>query len=73
MSKEMMKMKANLGIVDRVLRFALAFWWLAPWAPQYNASWANWAVTIIGWIALIESFIGYCWLHDALEIHNKDH
>ena len=26
---------------------------------------------IVGWIALAESFLGYCWLHSALGIDNK--
>ena len=61
----------NLNSVDRVLRFALAFWWLGPWAPGYAAGWANWLVLIVGWIALLESFVGFCWLQKTLGIHNK--
>ena len=64
-------MKQNLGKLDRGLRFALAFWWLGPWAPQYNISWVDWAIFIVGWISLVESFIGYCWLHNLFGIHNK--
>ena len=64
--------KQNLGIVDRILRFALAFWWLGPFAPQYSAVWANWIILIVGWIALIESFFGWCWLHDLFGIHHKN-
>ncbi len=59
-------MKQNLGAVDRVLRFALAFWWLGPWAPQFGAGWANVLVLIVGWVALVESFIGWCGLHKWL-------
>ena len=62
----------NLGIVDRILRFVLAFWWLGPFAPQYSAVWANWLILIVGWIALIESFVGWCWIHDILSIRNKN-
>lgn len=65
-------MKHNLGKLDRILRFAIAFWWLGPWAPAYPAEWVNWVIFIIGWIALIESFIGWCWLHTAFQIDNKD-
>jgi hypothetical protein len=65
-------MKQNLGKVDRVLRFALAFWWLGPFAPQYSAGWANWLIAIVGWIALVESFFGWCWLHNALGVYNKN-
>jgi hypothetical protein len=64
--------KQNLGKVDRILRFALAFWWLGPWAPFYTASWANLLTAVIGWIALIESFLGWCWLHNIFHINNKD-
>ena len=64
-------MNQNLGKVDRVLRFALAFWWLGPWALQFSATWANWLVTIVGWIALVESFLGWCGLHSLLHINNK--
>lgn len=59
-------MRQNLGKVDRILRFALAFWWLGPLAPQYSAVWINWLIAAVGWIALAESFLGWCWLHKAL-------
>ena len=65
-------MKQNLGKTDRILRFALAFWWLGPWAPQFGMEWANWVILIIGWIALVESFYGWCWLHTFFNINNKD-
>ncbi len=65
-------MKQNLGVVDRILRFLLAFWWLGPWALRTNTGWLNWVIVIIGWIALIESFTGYCWLHDSFRINNKN-
>lgn len=65
-------MKQNLGRVDRILRFALAFWWLGPFAPQYNINLIDWVVFIVGWIALIESFIGYCWLHNLFGIDTKN-
>ncbi len=65
-------MKQNLGIVDRVLRFALAFWWLGPWPLRFNLEWMNWIIIAIGWIALIESFIGYCWLHNLFGMNSKN-
>jgi hypothetical protein len=65
-------MKQNLGKLDRILRFALAFWWLGPFAPVFSAAWANWVVLIIGLIALFESFAGWCWLHTLFGINNKN-
>lgn len=65
-------MKQNLGKIDRILRFALAFWWLGPWAPVFSATWVNWIVIIVGLIALLESFTGYCGLHSFFGINNKN-
>ncbi|MBI2147267.1 DUF2892 domain-containing protein [Candidatus Woesearchaeota archaeon] len=64
--------QSNLGKTDRALRFLLAFWWLGPWALQYETAWVNLVVVVVGWIALVESFVGYCWLHDVLGIKNKE-
>jgi hypothetical protein len=64
-------MKQNLEVVDRVLRFALAFWWLGPWALSFNNQVLNWIMIIAAWIALLESFLAYCWLHDLFGIHTK--
>jgi len=63
--------KANLGPLDRILRFALAFWWLGPWAPVYPYPLANGLIVAIGWISLLESFVAWCWLHDLFGIHNE--
>lgn len=63
--------KQNLGTVDRVLRFALAVWWLGPWAPEYKNESVNWVMFIVAWIALVESFISYCWLHEMLGLGKK--
>ena len=65
-------MKQNLGKTDRVLRFLLAFWWLGPWAPVYDANWANLLIAFVGWVALVESFAGWCWLHTFFRIDNKN-
>lgn len=65
-------MTRNLGKLDRILRFALAFWWLGPWAPRYESGLANMLIFIVAWIALAESFAGWCWIHDACRINNKD-
>ncbi len=76
-------MKQNLGKLDRIFRFGLAFWWLGPWAPQFSLNggfstiWfnsmilMNWLVVAVAWIALFESFVGWCWLHTLLNINNK--
>jgi len=64
--------KQNLGKLDRIFRFVLGIWWLGPWAPQFVAPWANWIILIVGWIALIESFVGCCCLHDWFKINNKN-
>ncbi|MEM4254022.1 MAG: DUF2892 domain-containing protein [Candidatus Woesearchaeota archaeon] len=66
-------MKQNLGKVDRTLRFILAFWFLGPFAPRFwHCGWANVLIALIGIIALIESFIGYCPLMHWLNIDSKD-
>ena len=70
-------MKSNLGQLDRILRFALAFWWLGPWAPSFPYEmdpygWANALIFVVGLIALIESFVGWCWLHTAFRIDNRN-
>lgn len=64
--------KQNLGKLDRILRFALAFWWLGPLAPFYDAQWLNIGVAFVGWIALIESFTGWCGLHTIFRINNTN-
>ncbi len=64
--------KTNLGKLDRILRFALAFWWLGPWAPQHGLLWVNWIIVVVGWIALAESFLGWCLFHQLLSINNKN-
>lgn len=64
--------KRNLGSVDRVLRFALAFWWLGPWAPSYSSELVGGLIFFVGWIALLESFIGWCWLHTLFGIDNRN-
>lgn len=65
-------MKQNLGKLDRIFRFALAFWWLGPWKPVFFPAWVNWLVTLVGWVALVESFGGWCFIHHWLGISNKN-
>jgi hypothetical protein len=64
--------KQNLGKLDRIFRFLLAFWWLSPWAPTFAATWGNWLILILAWVFLVESFIGWCPLGSALGITNKN-
>lgn len=64
-------MKQNLDTTDRVLRFLLGFWWLGPWAPLFQWNLLNWTVFVLGWIALIESFLGWCWIHNLLHLNHK--
>ena len=64
-------MKRNLDTTDRVLRFLLAFWWLGPFAPVFAWNWLNGIILIIGWVALIESFLGWCWIHRLLNLDMK--
>lgn len=64
--------KQNLGKLDRVLRFALAFWWLGPWAPSYPYETINQLLFVIAWIALLESFTAWCWIHSVCKIDNKN-
>lgn len=65
-------MNQNLGRLDRILRFALAFWWLGPWAPKYDIELVNLAIAFVAWIALVESFWGWCWIHKLLGIDNRN-
>jgi len=65
-------MKQNLGKLDRILRFALAVWWLGPWAPQFDGNAYNTLIAVVGWIALLESFSGWCWLHKMFRINNTN-
>mgnify|MGYP001576580472 FL=1 len=65
-------MKQNLGKLDRILRFALAFWFLGPFAPYYGIKWVDGLIFVLGVIALVESFVGWCLLHHLLKINNKN-
>lgn len=65
-------MKQNLGKLDRIFRFVLGIWLLSPLAPAFGIVWLNWALLVLGIIALIESFIGSCWLHTLFGINNKN-
>ena len=65
-------MKQNLGKIDRIFRFALAVWWLGPWAPQFDASGANLLIAFVGWVALAESFFGWCGLYRLFGINNRN-
>ncbi|HIH10669.1 TPA: DUF2892 domain-containing protein [Candidatus Woesearchaeota archaeon] len=62
----------NLGKLDRIFRFGLGIWWLSPLAPQFNVNGVNWIIFIVGWIALAESFAGWCLIHKLIHINNKN-
>ena len=64
-------MKGNLRNIDRILRFALAFWWLGPWAPAFSIPLVDWAIFVGAWIALFESFSAWCLLHTWFGIDNR--
>ena len=66
-------MKQNLGMLDRIFRFALAFWWLGPWALRTGIVVLDWIIIIAGVIALFESFVGWCVVHDLFKINNRNH
>ena len=64
--------KQNLGKLDRVFRFVLGIWWLSPLAPLFSNEWGNLIIVVVGWIALAESFLGWCFLHGLFGIDNKN-
>ncbi|MBI4433532.1 DUF2892 domain-containing protein [Candidatus Uhrbacteria bacterium] len=65
-------MKKNLGNLDRIFRFVLGVAWLSPLAPQFDGSVYNTLVVIVALIALVESFLGWCWLHTVLHIDHTN-
>ncbi len=64
--------KQNLGKWDRIFRFVLGFWWLSSMAPTFPWTWLNWVIYAVAWIALAESFLGWCGLHNLLKINNRN-
>ncbi len=64
-------MKQNLGSIDRILRFILGIWIIQLLLPSISQPLLWWVMMIIGVIALVESFIGYCWIHSALKLGAK--
>lgn len=62
----------NLGKLDRIFRFVLGMMWLSPFAPQFDNNAYNIIIFVVALIALLESFIGWCWLHSAFGIDNKN-
>ena len=62
----------NLGKLDRIFRFVLGILWLSPMAPQFGVEWANIIIVIVALIALLESFLGWCWLHRLFGIDNNN-
>jgi len=68
----MLLVKQNLGKLDRIFRFVLALWFLSLFKPRLGVPWADWLILFVGLIALVESFTGWCGLHDWLGINNKN-
>ncbi len=64
--------KQNLGKLDRIFRFVLGIWLLGALGPYFGVAWADGLVLILGLIALLESFAGFCWLHSLFGINNKN-
>ena len=62
----------NFGKLDRIFRFILWIVWLSPFAPQFDNSAYDTIILVVALIALIESFLGWCWLHTAFHIDNKN-
>lgn len=67
-------MNQNLGKLDRIFRFVLGIWLIKD--PDdllafASLDWGTRLILIIGLIALLESFAGWCWLHKALGL--KEH
>ena len=65
-------MTQNLGRLDRILRFALAFWWLGPIAPSFGIPLVDWAIFLVALIALFESFSAWCLLHSLFGVDNRN-
>ncbi len=65
-------MNHNLGKLDRIFRFVLGMAWLSPFAPKFDGDVYNAIIFIVALIALVESFFGWCWLHTAFRIDNKN-
>ncbi len=65
-------MTQNLGKLDRIFRFVLGIVWLSPLAPQFDGSVYNTLILIVAVIALVESFLGWCWLHTLFHLDNKN-
>ena len=68
-------MKQNLGKLDRIFRFILGIWIIR--SPEVLLhvryfEWGSLTLLAIGVIALLESFVGWCCLHDWLRINNKN-
>ncbi len=63
--------KQNLDWADRILRFALAIWWLGPFAPAFASPMLNTLVYLLGWLALFESMFDWCWLLENLGVKRK--
>lgn len=66
-----MCIKQNIGNIDRIFRFVLGIWILQMVLPVVSQPLWWWLLLILGVGALLESFSGYCWLHEKLISKNK--
>jgi len=65
-------MKQNLGKLDRILRFIFGVWAIQFVLPMLKNELLWWIVLVLALIALLESFIGKCRLHNLLKIDLKN-
>ena len=64
-------MKTNLGKLDRIFRFVLGIWIIQWVLPSVTNTILWWVLVVLALIALLESFIGYCWIHQVCGINTK--
>lgn len=65
-------MKCNLGKLDRIFRF-ITGWILLFWGVYVVHDMVlRWLLSIIGLWALIESFVGWCGLHNIFNVNLKN-
>jgi len=61
--------KKNLGTADRVVRFVIGLVLLYLWYTAFSGTTLGTLFLILGIISVVESFISYCGIYDALNIN----